>query len=142
MLNKKKANVNSVDTVIGSATVIEGNLTSKTSLRIEGEVHGEVVCDGDITIGKDGHVDRSVKARNVVLAGKIEGDVEAQEKLHILSTGKLYGRAKMSSLMIEEGATFEGESQMSNKEIDQNNNGQEDKKEKNKKNNNKKQNAS
>lgn len=115
MLNKKK-NVNSVDTIIGAGTVFEGKLKSSTSLRIEGEVHGEIDCAGDITIGKDGHVDQTVKARNLTLAGTIEGDVEVEEKLILLSTGKLYGKAAMGSLMIEEGAEFDGESKMNKKD--------------------------
>ena len=114
MLNKKKPQVDSVDTVVGIDTIFEGTITSKTSLRVEGKIQGEVVCEGDITIGKEGHVEHSIKARNVTLAGTITGDVEAKEKLHILSSGKLSGNATMAALMIEEGAVFEGQSNMSN----------------------------
>lgn len=116
VLNKKKIQVDSVDTVIGADTVLEGTIRSKTSLRVEGEIHGEIYCDGDITVGKEGKLDHQVSARNITLAGTIEGNVDVQEKLHILSSGKLVGKVAMKSLMIEEGATFDGESHMKNGE--------------------------
>lgn len=112
MLSKKKVQVDSVDTVIGADTILEGTIRTKTSLRVEGEIHGEIYCDGDITVGKDGRLDHQISARNITLAGTIEGDVDVLEKLHILSSGKLVGKVTMKSLMIEEGATFDGESKM------------------------------
>ena len=115
MLNKKKPQVDSVDTIIGTDTVFEGKLTSKTSLRVEGTVQGEVHLDGDLTVGKDGSITHNVQARNVTLAGHISGDLTVTEKLHILSSGQFEGKARIGALVIEDGAMFDGESQM-NKE--------------------------
>lgn len=112
MLNKKKPQVDSVDTVIGADTVFEGKLTSKTSLRVEGEAKGEIHLEGDLTVGKEGRVTHDVHARNVTLAGQLNGNLTATEKLHILSSGRFEGKARIGALVIEDGAVFEGESQM------------------------------
>jgi len=112
MLNKKKPQVDSVDTIIGTDTIFEGKLSSKTSIRIEGTVQGEVQLDGDLTIGKDGSVSHVVQARNVTLAGHISGDLTVTEKLNILSSGHFEGKARIGALVIEDGAVFDGESQM------------------------------
>lgn len=112
MMNKKKTQVDSVDTIIGADTTFEGKISSKTSLRVEGSIHGEVEIDGDITVGKDGSISHYVKARNITVAGKVEGELEATEKLHLLSSGHFQGKARMNALVIEDGARFEGESYM------------------------------
>ncbi|MCA0972049.1 polymer-forming cytoskeletal protein [Halobacillus litoralis] len=108
----KKPQVDSVDTIIGADTTLEGKIHSKTSLRVEGKIHGDVHVDGDVTVGKEGSLDHTVSARNITIAGSIEGTLEASEKLHILSSGHFKGKATMGSIEIEEGATFEGESGM------------------------------
>lgn len=109
----KKPQVDSVDTIIGADTTFEGNISSKTSLRVEGQVNGIIHVDGDVTVGKEGSIQQTITARNITIAGRIEGTLEASEKLHLLSSGEFKGKAIMGSIEIEEGASFEGESGMS-----------------------------
>ena len=108
--DEKKVDKTKVETIIGSGSSIDGNVHTKGSLRVEGEISGKIVADGDIFVGEEGIVNTEVKARNVVIAGKIEGDIIARNKLEILSTGKLYGNVKAKTLKIEEGALFNGSS--------------------------------
>ena len=107
---KKEAAKGKVETILGSGTNIEGDIHTKGSLRVEGEVTGNIKADGDLFVGEEGKVNTEVEARNVIVAGKIEGNVTAKNKLEILPTGKLYGDIKTKTIKIEEGAVFKGSS--------------------------------
>jgi cytoskeletal protein CcmA (bactofilin family) len=115
-MKKKKKRLQQLDTVIGAETVLQGNITVETSLRIDGKVLGEVVCEGDVTIGEGGFVESSVTARNIIIAGSLRGMAKASEKLHILPTGNFSGTTMLNSIVIEEGGIFEGESKMNHRD--------------------------
>lgn len=108
----KSKKLDAVDTVIGKETSIEGNVKLSTSLRVDGKVYGAIECEGDLTIGKSGHVENTIRARNIHIAGTVVGDLMATEKVHILSSGKFTGKAEMKGLVIEEGGIFDGQSHM------------------------------
>lgn len=112
MFNKEAKKLANIDTIIGAETVVEGKITLHSSVRIDGKVYGEVECDGDVTIGESGYVETYIKARNIIIAGTVEGTVKATEKLHVFGTGKLNGSAIMSNLIIEDGGHFTGQSSM------------------------------
>ncbi|MBU9712343.1 bactofilin family protein [Evansella tamaricis] len=109
---KNEKQLNEISTVIGELTTVEGNLNVESSIRIDGKVYGEVICSGDVTVGKDGYVERNLKARNLFIAGKVCGDVEVENKVHILETGFFEGSATMSTIVIEENGQFQGKSLM------------------------------
>jgi cytoskeletal protein CcmA (bactofilin family) len=109
MLSKKK-DEKVIETIIGSDTVIEGKITLPTSLRVDGKVKGEIVCNGDVYIGKDAYVEPSIKAKNIVIAGEVHGDVETTEKVQIEAKGKLTGSATSRGMVIEDGGIFNGNS--------------------------------
>lgn len=112
MLKRKKINPNTTDTLIGEGTAFEGTLTSKASIRIEGTVTGHIQCDGDVIIGKSGVVAAEVVARNITISGKVTGNVEVKETITIHSEGSLIGDLICSSILIQEGAVFMGNSTM------------------------------
>ncbi|HEY4392363.1 MAG TPA: polymer-forming cytoskeletal protein [Paenibacillus sp.] len=117
MLRNKvtKIDPNSTDTLIGEGSIFEGKLKSSASVRIEGQMIGDIECGGDVTIGEKGVVESSIiNARNVTIAGQVNGNVQASNKLTITSKGKLYGNIAAASLAIEEGSIFEGTSRMGN----------------------------
>lgn len=109
---KETDNTIRVETIIGKGTSVTGNLYCKGSLRVEGRLEGgEVVAAGDVFVGQGGQVIAAVKGRNIVIAGEVRGDVDAKDKLEIVPTGVLIGDIKMSTLVIEDGATFKGKSE-------------------------------
>jgi cytoskeletal protein CcmA (bactofilin family) len=108
----KKLSPNSTDTLIGEGTVVEGKLLTKASVRIEGQVHGDIECLGDVIVGEKGMAHSNLFARNVVNAGVIQGSITVKEKLAITKTGKVYGNIQVPSLHIAEGGLFEGVSHM------------------------------
>lgn len=99
-----------VKTIFGKGTKIIGDLKTKGSVRVEGEITGKVEANGDVFIGESGKIETKVEARKVVIAGEVEADIVAYDKLEILKQGILRGDIKCNHLVIEEGATFIGNS--------------------------------
>jgi cytoskeletal protein CcmA (bactofilin family) len=100
--------------VAGSATLgknvtVKGQIYSREDLTIDGEVEGTVEChEHRLTIGPNGRVHAGLKAREIVIYGSIQGNVEAAEKIDIKKEAKLVGDIKTSRIMIEDGAYFKG----------------------------------
>jgi cytoskeletal protein CcmA (bactofilin family) len=98
----------------GSATLgknvsVKGQIYSREDLTIDGEVEGTVEChEHRLTIGPNGRVHAGLKAREIVIYGSIQGNVEASEKIDIKKEAKLVGDIKTSRIMIEDGAYFKG----------------------------------
>jgi len=112
---KKKApvmNPNTTDTLVGEGTVFEGKIKSEASIRIEGQVNGNVESAGDVTIGEKGSVKSNIIARNVVIAGTVNGNITAANSVRLMQTGKLYGNTTTQYLVIEEGGLFQGNSRI------------------------------
>lgn len=108
-----KLDPNTTDTLIGEGSTFEGKITSGASVRIEGQIIGDIDCEGDVTVGEKGIVNsNNIIARNVIIAGVVNGNIHARQKLSITSKGKLFGNISAASLSIEEGSTFEGTSRM------------------------------
>lgn len=114
MFQRKSAKLplHETDTLVGPETVLEGVLKSKAAVRIEGHFSGSIECEGDVTIGETGVVRSSVTARNVTVAGRLEGDVAARGKLVVTSKGRLLGDVSCETLVVEEGGVFQGRSRM------------------------------
>ncbi|WP_372637578.1 polymer-forming cytoskeletal protein [Cohnella sp.] len=109
---KSKIDPNMTDTLIGEGTSFEGKIKSEAGLRVEGRMEGDIECAGDVTIGENGVSMSNIKARNVVIAGKVIGNVSAGAKLTIKSTGQLHGNLSALELSIESGGIFHGTSKM------------------------------
>lgn len=105
---KRRKNQSMVDTIISQDTVIEGKVLHPSSLRIDGKVYGEIQCDGDVYIGKDGYVEPKLKGKNIIVAGEIKGEVYSTEKVHIQPNGKLTGDVTTKGIVIEDKGIFNG----------------------------------
>lgn len=110
--SKAKLNPNTTDTLVGEGSVFEGRIRSQASLRVEGNINGDIECVGDVTIGENGVARSNIAARNVTIAGKVYGNVTAKGLLTITATGQLYGNTMTKSLVIAEGGIFQGQSKM------------------------------
>ena len=84
-----------------------------TSLKIKGEFEGEINSTGHLYIGKDASVKAKVKAKHITIYGKVEGNIEAIDKVEILSNGSLTGDVKAPDLLIQSGCIFNGKCIMS-----------------------------
>lgn len=113
---KDEANFDKVDTLIGKDTVFQGNLNASGTLRVDGKVTGEINCQGDIVVGENGLVEAEIKARSILVAGTIKGNVIAQAKVELASTGTIMGDINVAGLTIDDGAVFDGNCTMKNYE--------------------------
>jgi cytoskeletal protein CcmA (bactofilin family) len=112
---KGKINPNTTDTLIGEGTHFEGRIKSEASIRIEGQITGDVECTGDVIVGEKGAVKSNISARDIIIAGTVTGNVVTKGKLTITSTGSLHGNISATSFIIDEGGIFQGTSKMDSK---------------------------
>ncbi|SCM82276.1 Integral membrane protein CcmA involved in cell shape determination [uncultured Sporomusa sp.] len=101
-----------VGTIIGSDTSFKGSITSQGTIRIDGQHEGDLTIAGDLVIGERGQLQSQIKARSILVAGMISGNIEATDKLELMPTAKVYGDIKVGTLTINEGAVFRGACQM------------------------------
>jgi cytoskeletal protein CcmA (bactofilin family) len=101
-----------VDTIVGKDTEFKGTLNSSGLIRIDGKVDGEISHQGDVVIGETGHVTATIRARNVTVAGTVNGNIEATGRLELLASARVLGDLTVTALVISEGAMFKGTSEM------------------------------
>ncbi|MCL5072674.1 MAG: polymer-forming cytoskeletal protein [Actinobacteria bacterium] len=119
MFSKKDTDPISVNnktlTIIGEGVVIEGNLYSPGTTRIDGIVNGEIIAEKEIIIGKEGKVEAKIKTKDATIAGTFMGNMVASGEVEISSSGRFTGNLiqKDALLTIEKGGVFKGESVIS-----------------------------
>ncbi len=97
---------------IGKGTVINGEILTESSLRVDGRIKGKIICKNTLTIGETGQVEGEVEATNAIVGGKVNGKLFIKQKLVLESKSSLIGELKASKLIIDEGAVFQGTSDM------------------------------
>jgi cytoskeletal protein CcmA (bactofilin family) len=98
--------------VIGTGTVITGNIKTDGMIRVDGRVVGNLVTLGDAAVGLTGIIEGSLDARNITVAGKVMGTITAMQKLVLESKSVLKGDLRTARLVVDEGAVFDGRSAM------------------------------
>jgi cytoskeletal protein CcmA (bactofilin family) len=99
--------------IIGPKTVVKGDISGDEDILVEGTVEGTIKISRDLRVGAGGRVKATVNAQSIVVAGEVEGDCQAEQRVHLEATGKLTGNIRAPRVMIVEGATFKGNSDMS-----------------------------
>ncbi|MNI33494.1 Polymer-forming cytoskeletal [compost metagenome] len=112
LLKKKNIDLKTTDTLIGGSTILEGKIISEASLRVEGQMNGDMECAGDIIIGENAVVQSNIHARDVIIAGKVKGNIHTRGRLTVTHTGLLIGNIDVHSFIIQEGGIFQGTSSM------------------------------
>jgi cytoskeletal protein CcmA (bactofilin family) len=93
-------------------TVITGNLKSKTDIRIDGKLEGNLESEAKVVVGKNALIVGNIVCQSILIEGKIEGNITAKGFLHIQSAGIVFGDLRTNKLIIEDGAVFDGASIM------------------------------
>lgn len=95
--------------MVGKAVVVKGEIHSREDLYIDGEIQGTVdLLESKLTIGPNGKIQATIRAREVVVFGSVQGNVEATEKIDIRKEAKLVGDIRTARIVIEDGAFFKG----------------------------------
>jgi cytoskeletal protein CcmA (bactofilin family) len=102
---------------IGRSLVIKGEVTGAESLFIDGRVEGTInFPDNRVTVGRNGTVAANITAKEVVIMGKVQGNVDCADRLDIRSEGVLAGDVITHRISVEEGAILKGGVEVRNPE--------------------------
>lgn len=101
-----------VHNVLSSGTVLTGNLVTQDDIRIDGVIEGNIISQGKIIIGNNGHVSGDIECLNLDLLGKVTGNIRCQEVALLRSSSNLIGDVFTQVLEIEPGAKFTGSCKM------------------------------
>ena len=94
---------------IGKAVKIVGQIFTKEDLYVDGDVEGTIESqENKVTVGPNGRVQASIRAREVIILGQVQGNVETSDKVDIRKDAKLVGDITTSRISIEDGALFKG----------------------------------
>lgn len=104
----QRTQVGAADTVIGAGTHMHGRLTSEGTVLVLGSVDGEVTSAGTIVIEETGRVSATLTAEEVLVAGQVEGQLHGTGRVELRPTARLRGEIHTHSLVIQEGAVFDG----------------------------------
>ncbi len=106
-----KTDANQITTLIGESCVFEGNVTTTSSTRIDGQLKGKIAGEYNLIVGENGVVEGEIKAAETIVYGRVEGIIESG-KLEIKSSGSVMGDVFIEKLTVENGATFNGRCEM------------------------------
>jgi len=94
---------------IGKSLFVKGEVSGSESLYVDGKVEGTINLPGNrVTVGRNGQVAANITAREVVVLGKVRGNIQASDRVDIRSEGSLTGDVAAARISIEDGAYFKG----------------------------------
>jgi len=107
---KDSKSTDKFETLLGPSAHFDGQLKCTGGVRVEGDFKGGIETDGNIIVGKNASVGADLRGHNMLIAGKVQGNIFAHGQLAILSTGQVLGDVEVGSILIEEGGVFSGKS--------------------------------
>jgi cytoskeletal protein CcmA (bactofilin family) len=105
-------NNNPAKNVLASDVEIKGNLKFTGELAFEGKLDGEIQTDGLLSLGDSAVINGNINAQSVVVRGKVNGNINAKEKIEIKAKAEVFGDIRATKLAIEEGVTFVGKTEV------------------------------
>ena len=103
---------NTSKNTLGADVEIKGNLKFAGELTFEGKLEGEIQTEGLLNLGDSAVVNGNINAQTVVVRGKVNGNVNAKEKIEIKAKAELFGDIRATKLVVEEGVTFVGKTEV------------------------------
>lgn len=96
------------NTVVGESMVFKGEISGDQDLILYGRVEGEIRLSKDLYIRPPSQTQANVKARNVTVSGRLQGNLDADQKVELSSEGKVIGDIRAPRIVIVDGAYFKG----------------------------------
>jgi cytoskeletal protein CcmA (bactofilin family) len=97
---------------LNSDVEIKGNIKFSGELALDGKLDGDIQTDGTLNLGDSAVINGHITAQSVVVRGKVHGHITAKEKIDIKAKAELFGDIRASKLVIEEGVTFVGKTEV------------------------------
>lgn len=113
MIWKSEAKQGDLNGFLDRGSALSGELRFEASFRVDGRFTGNVVSDGDLMVGEGGEIEGELAVGQVFVAGTVRGNVRAARRVQIAPGGKIFADVATPSLVIEDGALFEGRCSMS-----------------------------
>ncbi|MEA3189114.1 MAG: hypothetical protein QOD99_2944 [Chthoniobacter sp.] len=106
--------------ILSNDVDIKGTIKFRNNLSLDGKIECEVTSeDGVLTIGESGELRGEIKTKSVTVLGKVNGNITVDERCELKGRAQLFGDLKASRLVIEEGATFVGKSEVTPNKVTQ-----------------------
>lgn len=112
MTKKNKNQFDMIETFIGPDTILNGNLSTDKTIRIDGKMTGNIEKSAGVILGDSSFVKGNINSVFVIISGAVEGNISAAESIELLNKSKVTGNIETKMISINEGAVFEGKSTM------------------------------
>ena len=109
---KPLADVGEIKAFLGEGTEFKGILSFEGTVRVDGYLEGEIVGDDLLIVGEPGLIRARIEVGTIVNSGRIEGNIQAKKRVELLASSLVIGNIKTPSLVVAEGATFNGSCEM------------------------------
>ena len=91
---------------------IKGSIKFQNELTVDGKIEGEINSAGILTVGENAEIKGEIKTKSVTVYGKVHGNITVEDRCELKGRASLYGDLKATRLVIEDGATFVGKSEV------------------------------
>ncbi|MGQ9508926.1 MAG: bactofilin family protein [Thermodesulfobacteriota bacterium] len=112
--SKSSSSHEDISAFLGKESLFEGKMSFQGVFRLEGRFEGEIFESGILIVGESAKVKGKIEVNSIIINGMVEGDIIAQEKVEIHSTGQFYGTLLTPILIVNEGGILQGQCQMKN----------------------------
>lgn len=103
--------------ILASDVEITGSLKFENELIFDGKLDGEITSEGVLTLGKNAQIKGEIKTKSVTVHGTVNGNITVSERCELKASSELNGDLKAARILIEEGATFVGKSEVTSARV-------------------------
>lgn len=107
----------STSTLIDEQASFEGKMTFEGTVQINGKFNGEIFSSGNLIIGESGKVEGEINIGEIEIKGQVRGNIKAKKRIEINSPAQVYGDISSPSIVVKEGAIFEGSCSMGKENV-------------------------
>lgn len=109
---KREVKPEEIIAFLGKGTRFKGVITYNGTIRVDGDVEGEIISSGTLVVGEDATINADINIGTIISSGRINGNIMAKERIHLIRPTILNGAIKAPILIIEEGVRFNGNCEM------------------------------
>ena len=106
------ADISTSKNTLSADVEIKGSIKFQNDLTVDGKVEGEITSSGTLTVGENAEIRGEIRTKSATVYGKVHGNITVEERCELKSRAVLQGDLKAARLVIEEGATFVGKSEV------------------------------
>lgn len=117
MIFKSDGKQSDLNGFLDNGSHLQGELRFDASFRVDGKLTGKVSSEGDLIVGESGEIDGEVKVGQIFISGTVRGNITAVRRVQIAPSGKVFAEIDTPTLVIEDGATFEGSCAMNRESL-------------------------